>query len=291
MTLEQLRVFVAVAEVLHVTRAAEALHITQSAASASVAALEARYQTKLFHRVGRRIELTNEGAQFLPEARAVLRRAAAAEHTLAELTGLQRGELRVAASQTVVNDWLPARLVAFQRRYPGVHLLVSACNTTQAERAVLDGSADLGVVEGSVDGDGFVLTAVDGDRLVLVVPLGHDWLARDAVAAAAFAGQSWVMREPGSGTRALFEDELRRHGINPATLPVALELPSNAAVLAAVDAGAGAAVVSALAARHHRAQTVAFALPQRRFTIFSHRERTPSRAQQALHELLVGTTE
>jgi DNA-binding transcriptional LysR family regulator len=72
MTLEQLRVFVAVAERQHVTRAAEAHNFAQSAASAAIAALEARYGAKLFHRVGRGIELTEAGALFLMEAKRVI---------------------------------------------------------------------------------------------------------------------------------------------------------------------------------------------------------------------------
>ena len=71
MTLEQLRVFVAVAERLHVTRAAAALNITQSSASAAIQALETSLDTKLFNRVGRHIELTEAGRVFLPEARAI----------------------------------------------------------------------------------------------------------------------------------------------------------------------------------------------------------------------------
>src|ERR1700741_461652 len=91
MTLEQLRIFVAVAERQHVTRAAEALNLTQSSASAAVAALESRHGTRLFHRVGRGIELTEAGRLFLGEAKAVLARAEAAELALAELGGLKRG--------------------------------------------------------------------------------------------------------------------------------------------------------------------------------------------------------
>src|SRR6202007_3447135 len=95
MTLEQLRVFVAAAERQHVTRAAEALNLAQSAVSAAIAALEARHGAKLFHRVGRGIELTEAGALFLVEARAVLARAEAAERTAAELGNLRRGTLAV----------------------------------------------------------------------------------------------------------------------------------------------------------------------------------------------------
>jgi DNA-binding transcriptional LysR family regulator len=77
LTLERLRIFVAVAERQHVTRAAEALNLSQSAASAAVAALEGRHGAKLFHRVGRGIELTEAGNCFLEYARTVLARGGA----------------------------------------------------------------------------------------------------------------------------------------------------------------------------------------------------------------------
>ena len=94
MTLEQLRVFVAVAERQHVTRAAAVLNLTQSAVSAAIAALEARHGTKLFHRVGRGVELTEAGALFLVEARAILARVEAAGLVLSELSNLKRGDAR-----------------------------------------------------------------------------------------------------------------------------------------------------------------------------------------------------
>src|SRR5579872_3720550 len=118
MTLDQLRVFVAVAERQHVTRAAEALNLAQSAASAAIATLEARHGVPLFHRVGRGIELTEAGRMFLVEARAVLGRAAHAELALAEYGGMQRGTLRLVASQTIASYWLPSRLAAFHARHP-----------------------------------------------------------------------------------------------------------------------------------------------------------------------------
>ena len=113
MTLEQLRVFVEVAERLHVTRAASVLNLTQSAASASLQALETRLGTALFDRVGRRIELTEAGRILLPEARAVLTKVSGAEQALAELDGLLRGRLRLWASQTIAGYWLPPFLYRF----------------------------------------------------------------------------------------------------------------------------------------------------------------------------------
>jgi len=82
MTLNQLRVFVAVAERQHLTRAAESLHLAQSAVSASIAALEAEHAIRLFDRAGRGISLTDAGATFLVEARAVLERAKLASRVL-----------------------------------------------------------------------------------------------------------------------------------------------------------------------------------------------------------------
>ena len=141
MTLEQLRIFVAVAEREHVTRAAEALRLTQSAVSAAIAALEAHYGVSLFDRVGRRIELNEEGRTFLGEARAVLARAAAAELALSELSGLKRGTLTVQASQTIASYWLPARLVEFRRAYPSIDVKLSVGNTAQVAKAVADGGS------------------------------------------------------------------------------------------------------------------------------------------------------
>jgi DNA-binding transcriptional LysR family regulator len=129
MTLEQLRVFIAVAERQHMTRASAALNLAQSAVSATIALLEERHGAKLFHRVGQGIELTEADTLFLPEARAVLARAEAAELVLSELVGLKRGALAVQASQTIASYWLPRHLVAFRRAYPGIDIRLGVGNT------------------------------------------------------------------------------------------------------------------------------------------------------------------
>src|SRR5690606_25533370 len=105
------------------------LHLTQSATSAAIATLENRYATKLFNRVGRRIELTDAGRLFVIEARAVLARAAAAETVLADLAGLKRGALALAASQTVANYWLPPLIHRFQTLYPAITVDLRIGNT------------------------------------------------------------------------------------------------------------------------------------------------------------------
>jgi DNA-binding transcriptional LysR family regulator len=292
MTLEQLRVFVAVAERQHVTRAAEALHLAQSAASAAIAALEARHGTRLFHRVGRGIALTEAGTLFLAEARAVLARAEAAERVLAELGGLNRGALVVQASQTIAAYWLPRHLVAFRRVWPGIDIRLTTGNTAQVAQAVREGAAELGFVEGAVTEPHLVSRAVARDRMVVVVGPEHPWAGRATMAPADLLESEWVLREPGSGTRSEFEQAVEGFGIQFASLRVALELPSNEAVRAAVEAGMGATALSAsVAAPSLEAgllHVAPLALPERDFHVLHHADRYQSRAAEALMSIIAG---
>ncbi|WP_342241570.1 LysR substrate-binding domain-containing protein [Inquilinus sp. OTU3971] len=290
MTLEQLRIFVAVAEHLHVTRAAQALNLTQSAASAAIQALEARHATKLFHRVGRGIALTDAGTAFLPEARAVLIRAALAERALDDLSGLRRGVLALHASQTIGNYWLPSLMHRFRTAHPGLQLDLTIGNTTQVAEAVREGRADIGFVEGDLDLAGFEHASLPGDRLVLVVGAGHPWAGERMVAPARFADSPWVLRERGSGTRQVFESALGRLGVDPAALPVALELASNEAVRAAIEAGAGAGVLSSLAVesglRFGTLHQLDPPFPARRFRVLRHPDHYRSKAVEAFLDML-----
>ena len=290
MTLEQLRVFVAVAERQHVTRAAEALNLAQSAVSAAIAGLEARHGIKLFHRVGRGITLTDIGVMFLDEARAVLARADAAELTLAESAGLQRGVLSLQASQTIASYWLPRHLVAFRRAHPAVEIRLSIGNTAQATDAVLAGTAELGFVEGGFDEPALAARRVAGDQLVVVVGPEHPWAQRSGGGPPDLRQSGWVLREPGSGTRSVFEAALASFGIGPADLHVMLELPSNEAVRAAVEAGMGATALSASVAAPSLEAGLLYqipvVLPERDFLVVFHAERYRSRAGMAFLDLL-----
>ncbi len=290
MTLEQLRIFVAVAEREHLTRAAQGLGRTQSAVSAAVRALEREYATPLFHRVGRGVMLTEAGRIFLGEARGVLGRAEAAERALAELGGLRRGRLSLQASQTIASYWLPRRLVRFQRDFPQVALAVRIGNTAEVARAVAEGAVELGLVEGAVDDPHLASETVAHDRLVLVVAPGHQWADRVPLTPEQLLASGWVLREPGSGTRSVFETALALHGIALADLSPVLELPSNEAVRAAVEAGAGATAIServvAAALGAGSLVRAGFALPTRDYTVLVHREHFPSRAAEALRAIL-----
>ena len=291
MTLERLRIFVAVAEREHVTSAARALNLTQSAVSNAIAALEAEHGVRLFDRVGRGVALNEMGRAFLPEARAVLARVSAADSVLADMSALRRGRVTIFASQTIASYWLPRRLVAFHAAHPGVELQVEIGNTREAAEAVLGGVAEIGLVEGDVEAPALVQTRVGSDRLVVIVAPEHPWAGRRRLPASELARSPWVMREPGSGTRSTLEEAVREAGVDPAALPVAMTLPSNEAVLAAAEAGGGATALSESVARAAieagRVAAAPFSLPERPYRLLRHAERYRSRAGDIFAQSLI----
>lgn len=289
MTLEQLRIFVTVAETLNMTRAAEALHLAQPSVSAAVAALESRHGLRLFDRVGRGLELSAAGRTFLPEARAVLAAAQDAARALDDLAGLRRGTLALAASQTVATYWLPLRMARFAERWPAVTLSLSVGNTAEAAAAVLSGAVDLAVVEGETDVALLQAAPVAADRLGLYARPDHPLVGR-ALTPADMRALVWVLREEGSGTRAQLATALTQAGVALADLDVRLTLPSNGAVLEALAAGGLVTAVSELAAAPRVAAGSIVALDwrfaPRRFTLLRHRARRPGHAAEAFMRLL-----
>jgi DNA-binding transcriptional LysR family regulator len=291
MTLDQLRIFLAVAEREHMTLAAADLRLTQSAVSGAVQALEARYKVSLFNRIGRRIELSPDGRAFLDHARSVLRAAETAARSLAELRGLKRGLIALHASQTTGAYWLPQRLARFHAAHPDIEIRLSLGNTDQVADAVNSGLAEIGFVEGQIRHTTLVTEEVGADQLEVVVATGHPWPSRLRLGRRQILEAAWILRERGSGTRSVFENALRKLGIDPAALNVTLELPSNEAIREAVESGAGATAISRFvvrsALRLKTLRQVRFVPLQRPYVLLRHPERTLSQAASAFHHFIL----
>ena len=291
MTLDQLRMFVAVAEREHLTAAAKAVNRTPSAVSAAIRALEEQHGIALFDRVGRGIALTGAGRLFLPEAKTVLASAEKARHLLADLAGLHRGSIDVHASQTIASYWIPAHLMAFHAAHPAIDLRLHIGNTAMVAAAVANGEAEIGFVEGEVTDDRLVIEPVATDALVVVVGADHPWadgraLSRDDLV----NGTSWVLREEGSGTRSEVRAALAAERISLTDLRIAMELPSNEAVLSAASSGRCATALSRAAAAPLIAQgrlcVAGLTLPTRSFLMLTHKERHPGLAGEAFARMV-----
>ncbi|QND53316.1 LysR family transcriptional regulator [Phyllobacterium sp. 628] len=290
MTLDQLRIFIAVAERNHITQAATALNMTQSAVSAAVTALETRHGVALFDRIGRSIVLNQTGKVFLKEAQAVVARAKAAETALADLVGLMRGELSIMASQTIAGYWLPERLAAYRKRYPGIALDIHIGNTEQVATAVEAGATEIGLVEGNVEHPLMTSKIIAADDMVIIVGAGQPWAVHRVVEPKDFTNVAWVLREKGSGTRSAFEHLLASVGMDVSMLDVAMVLPGNEAVIGAVEAGVGATLISrSVASSRLRAKLlreVTYPAAARPFHLLHHRERYYSKAAEAFVSLV-----
>jgi len=284
MTLEQLRIFVAVSERQHMTLAAKDLRLTQSGVSAAIAALEARCGIPLFDRIGRQIRLTDAGQVLLKEARHILARTEAAALALEEIGGARRGTLRIHASRTVASYWLPARMVAYRKAHPQVSIELKIDNTANVARAVAEGAASVGFVEGSVEDPILHSKAVATDELVIVCAKRrrprHRTITPDDL-----VRLPWVLREQGSGTRSAFESALAGFGLSISALNITLEIPSNEAIRTLVEAGVGATALSSLVVKDSlaagRLVRLPVRLPKRAFTLLYHRQAYVSRVAQA----------
>jgi DNA-binding transcriptional LysR family regulator len=246
MTLEQLRIFLAVAEHLHFTHAAESLYITQPAVSAAIQSLEQEYSVKLFHRIGRHIEIAEAGKLLQVEAQQILDRVALTERGLRELNNLQRGELKLGASLTIGNYWLPSKISQFKRQYPGIFVNCTLGNAEEIGEGTATGLFDLGLITGEVKPSlksCLEQEVVGSDRLQIVVGKSHLWFGQTEILLDELPTTSWVMRENGSGAQQMFERALQNWGIDPAKLNVILVLNSSEMVKAVVESGVGAAAI------------------------------------------------
>lgn len=242
LSLRQLEVFVATARAGSTRAAAERVARSQSAASAALAELEAVLGAPLFDRLGRRLALNENGRALLPGAAALLDHAA-------DLQALFQTEhpapLRVAASLTIGEYLLPERIAAWKRLHPASSVRLMIGNTSEVIRAVADLAVDVGFIEGAMTHPELLLRRWLEDELVIVAAPGHALLAGLApgkpVAARQLAAASWILREPGSGTRQAADAWLLEH-LGP--LQVDYELGSTEAIKRLAAAGVGLACLS-----------------------------------------------
>jgi DNA-binding transcriptional LysR family regulator len=223
------------------SRAAEALAISQSAVSRGVQELERQLDTALLDRLHRAIALTEAGEVLAAHGRQILELERAAELSLAELRGLERGRLAIGASSSIGIYMLPPLLGAFHRRYPHIELFLDIGNTQQIVSHLLAHQLDVAFVEGPTEAHGLMIAPWREDELAVIAAPEHPLVARAPIMSAELSGWPFVLRERGSGTREVMEAALGAGGI---AITVAMELGSTEAVKQAVTAGLGLSIVS-----------------------------------------------
>lgn len=212
-TLRQLEVFAAVADTGSTTAAGEAIALSQSATSAALKELESSLNVELFDRVGTRLLLNDTGRALRVHARMVLDGACEIEREFGrDAQGGSLARLRVGASTTIGNYLLPGLIAGWQRSHPGARVDVQVGNTAEIASAVARLEVDLAFIEGPCHEPELTAAPWRDDELVIVAAPDHPALSPgQPLDAAELRSQSWLLREPGSGTREAVEQALLPH--------------------------------------------------------------------------------
>ena len=280
LTLRQLEVFAAMARSGSTRAAADRVARSQSAASMALAALEAALDAPLFDRVGRRLLLNEHGRALLPLTISLLEQAA-------ELQSLFSREhlapLRMAASFTIGEYLLPEMIAQWKQAHPQATARLVIGNSSDVIEAVARFDVDIGFIEGRQRHPDVIVRRWLADELVIVAAPGHP-LAGKRAGASELAGEGWVLREPGSGTREATDRWLLER-VRP--LRIELELGSSEAVKRVVAAGVGVGCLSRKTVAEALAGgwlvELATRLPRaaRELSIVTHRERRVGRVAEA----------
>ncbi len=293
MDLKRLEVFVKVVDHKSFSRAAEEVLLSQPTISGHIKYLEERLAVQLLDRLGREVTPTRAGLILYDHACRLLAQRDQAMMAIDEFVGQMRGEL-VCGGSTIPGQYvLPALLGRFREQYPEVMVRLIIGDTDLVVDGVARGELETGVVGAPVDDDRLASEALCQDELVLVVPPDHPWAGREVVEPAELAGQPFLQREVGSGTRRGVERALRQAGVEVANLKVVAHLGSTEAIRQGVKAGLGLALVSRLAVAEdaERGGLAVVGLVgvelKRRFYAVWHRQRTCSPLCRAWLEFVI----
>lgn len=244
MNLSQLKAFLAVAQDGSFSRAAEKLYLTQPAVSKQIQALEEALGMRLFDRVGRSILLTEAGNILRDHAHIVFQTLEEARETITQLRGLQRGHLRISAASTIGTYMLPQPLGELKAQFPGIEISLAITNKARVVQQVLNHEVELGFVGPPVEPAELEREEYLLDELVLILAPTHRLAREESVGVAELAEEVFILREQGSGTREIMEEELGRVHVS---LKKAMELGSTEAIKQAVAANLGVSIVSKFA--------------------------------------------
>ncbi len=240
LTFRQLQVFESVARQQSFTRAAKELHLSQPAVSMQIKQLEGAVGLPLFEQLGKQIHLTEAGSVMLQFSRRIAGDLREAEVAIEELKGVESGRLRVSVATTV--NYFAARLLArFCNQFPGVRVSLDVANRQAVLHQLEENSVDIVLMGQPPGGLEVEAEAFMDNPLVVIAPPTHPLVGRRRVPLSALATETFLIREPGSGTRSAMERFFADKGIAPR---ISVEMTSNEAIKQSVEAGLGLGVVS-----------------------------------------------
>ncbi len=242
-TLTQLRSFLAVVHEGSTAAAAERLFVTQPSISAAVSALSEELGVKLTERVGRGVRPSPAGVAFTPFAADVIGLLDQGRRAAMEAAGQASRELRIAAVTTAAEYLVPTLMQAFGMLHPEIVLALDVGNRDHVLRELLDHEADIAIGGRPPGGDHLTGQTFMRNEICLIARPDHPLTDGRVADLDELGASTWLLREEGSGTRAMTEHYLEAHGLRPRVLTMG----SNGAIKHAARAGLGIALQSRLA--------------------------------------------
>lgn len=240
-TLRQLKVFAKVASRLSFSRAAEELFLTQPAVSMQIKQLEDTVGLPLFERLGRKIFLTPAGEELNRLSHDVLAQLKATEQTLEELKDAETGRLVISVASTV-HQFAIRLLADYSRRYPKTRIHLKVTNRSGLLQLLESNETDLTLMGQPPADQDLVADPFMDNPLVVIAPPDHRLADAGLIALEELEAETFLMREPGSGTRTSVERFLSDRNIQ---LSGSMEMNTNEAIIRGVEMGLGLGIVSA----------------------------------------------
>ena len=234
----QIRSFHAVASAGGFTAASKVLHVGQPTITAQVQALESFYGVELFHRRGRRVELTETGIELYSVTQRMEILEKESQEVLQAAGGFKSGHLRIGA---VGPFHVTEMLAVFHERFPHLEITVTVRNSQEIIESLLSFEVDLAVLSQTDEDRRLLAIPFCQEPLVVFVHAEHSWAERKELRIEELEGQPVILRESGSTTRRAFEKALTKAGVK---ISPVMEIGSREAVWLAVSRGLGIGVVS-----------------------------------------------
>jgi DNA-binding transcriptional LysR family regulator len=244
MDVRDLQIFLSVSKHLNYTRAGEEINLSQPSVSVRIHQLESELRVKLFEQLGKKVVLTDAGQLLVPYANRVIAAVDDAHHAIDELQGLERGSLRIGASTTPGMYLVPQVVARFKRSHPKIDIHLRIKDTREVEDGVLNNEFDFGFVGGHLAAAEVSAHAWLTDELLLVVSPDHRLTNKKTVRKQDLEGESFIVRESGSATRATIVTQLQQANFE---LETVIEMENPESIKKAVQSGLGIAFISKFA--------------------------------------------
>ncbi len=240
LSMRQLRVFLSAAKHGSFSKAATELSLTAPAVSMQIKELESELGMALFARVGRRVELTSAGEYFLVYVKRIAANLRDAESTLSKLKGTEAGTLKIGLVSTA-KYFLPQLLKRFKEEHFGLQIKLEVRNRNQMVELLREGEIDLAIMGRTPADMDTRIEAFARHPHAFIASPEHPLAARQGISPTALNQMELIVREEGSGTRAIMERFLGERGLTPR---VTMEMSSNESIKQAVMADLGISFVS-----------------------------------------------